>query len=109
MNLSARSTVFVQKNQQTKAIQLAENLLKQNENERVVDWLIDRYLMMEDYANSLRWQIKRMHNTPTFRFYSKLKDTAQQVNQWETVRPRHRATDGKTAQLCRFNPDVLVR
>lgn len=74
--------------EQQKAIQLAEEWLVQKPHSFIADMLIGLYLDVGDKAAALKWQLKQTTVNPTIQNYAALKVTAQDVQQWETIRPQ---------------------
>jgi hypothetical protein len=79
------------------AIQLAREVLnfKQSSNyadqfhqNAVVEWLLLRYKARGDQLASLELQLQRIKSTPRIEYYRELKNTAQSLQQWETLYPQ---------------------
>lgn len=72
----------------TKAEQVAEDMLAAEYSYELAEWLLDRYKASDNKPGLLRWQIRQLQSRPNIQNYSELKVTAQALNQWDSLRPQ---------------------
>ncbi|MCB9437716.1 MAG: hypothetical protein H6673_12140 [Anaerolineales bacterium] len=78
--------LLVEHGHDTKAQQVAEEILANEYSYELTEWLLDRYKASDNKEGSLRWQKRQMQERPNIQVYGELKTTAQALNQWENLR-----------------------
>lgn len=72
----------------TKAQQVAEEILANEYNYELAEWLLVRYKANDNKDSLLRWQTRQMQERPNIQDYGELQTIAQSLNQWENLRPQ---------------------
>lgn len=68
------------------AIQLAEEALGSEYDNRIIEWLIGFYQQQGDRETEFRWQLKRMQIDPQINHYTGLRAVSESLDNWRTVR-----------------------
>ena len=69
------------------AIRLARETLASQFNDRLAHWLAERYLARDDQNALFELRLQCMQQNPCEPYYAALKQAAEAVGSWETVRP----------------------
>ncbi|MCY4020394.1 MAG: hypothetical protein OXG39_13380 [Chloroflexi bacterium] len=70
------------------AIQLAEEALGSEYDNRIMEWLIGFYQQQGDRETEFCWQMKRMQIDPHINHYLGLRAVSESLHNWRTVRPQ---------------------
>jgi len=84
--------LFVQHGQDIRAESLVQKQYKQSNNWHLRDWLKKRYLARNDYVSTLALTQEQFQQGPSLSVYQELRQLAQHLNRWETLRPTLLAT-----------------
>lgn len=84
--------LFVQHGQDTQAESLVQKQYKQSHHWNLLDWLKKHYLAHNDYVSALALTQEQFQQSPDLSVYQELRQFAQRLNRWETLRPTLLAT-----------------